>query len=105
MITAPSSQGARFDRRGADALLPNKALRFSGQNDARLKLKTAWAWSKSHAHAEDPRMIIHRGQRNQYGVIGYDRDLIGDAEVKLHTVVDLKTAKHNARAHKELVSA
>lgn len=49
-------------------------------------------------------MIIHRGQRIQYVVIGYDRDLIGDAEVKLHTVVDLKTAKHNARAHKELVS-
>src|SRR5580700_5794125 len=60
--------------------------------------------SKSHAHAEDPRMIIHRGQRIQYVVIGYDRDLIGDAEVKLHTVVDLEAAKHNARAHKELVS-
>src|SRR5580700_3041120 len=61
--------------------------------------------SKRHAHAEDPRMIIQRCQRIRYVVIGYHRDLIGDAEVKLHTVVDLKTAKHNARAQKELVSA
>src|ERR1700736_590915 len=61
--------------------------------------------SKRHAHAEDPRMIIHGRQWIRYVVIGYHRDLIGDAEVKLHTVVDLKTAKHNARAQKELVSA
>ncbi len=50
-------------------------------------------------------MIIHRCQRIRYVVTGYDRDLVGDAEVKLQTVVDLKTAKHNTRAHKELVSA
>ena len=49
-------------------------------------------------------MIVHRCQRIRYVVIWYHRDLIGNAEVKLHTVVDLKTAKHNARAHKELVS-
>ena len=60
--------------------------------------------SKLHAHAEDPRMIVHGRQRSRYGMIWYNRDLIGDAEVELHTVVDLKTAKHNARAHKELVS-
>ena len=50
-------------------------------------------------------MIIDRRQRSRYGINWYDRELIGDAEVELHTVVDLKTAKHNARAHKELVSA
>ena len=60
--------------------------------------------SKSHAHAENPCMIIHRRQRIRYMVIRYDCDLIGDAEVKLYTVVDLKTAKHDARAHKKLVS-
>jgi hypothetical protein len=49
-------------------------------------------------------MIIKRRQWTRYGMLRYDRDLIGDAEVKLHTVVDLETAKHNARAHKELVS-
>ena len=49
-------------------------------------------------------MIIHRRQRIRYVVVRYDRDLIGDAEVKLHTVVDLKTAKHDAWAHKKLVS-
>ena len=43
-------------------------------------------------------MIVHGRQRNRYGMIWYNRDLIGDAEVELHTVVDLKTAKHNARA-------
>jgi hypothetical protein len=49
--------------------------------------------SKSHAHAEDPRMIIHRCQRIRYVVIGYQRDLTGDAEVNFHTVVDLKTER------------
>ena len=50
-------------------------------------------------------MIIQRRQRIRYGMIGDDRDLIGDAEVELHTIVDLEAAKHNARADKELVSA
>jgi hypothetical protein len=49
-------------------------------------------------------MIIKKRQRTRYGMLRYHRDLIGDAEVKLHTVVDLETAKHNTRAHKELVS-
>ena len=49
-------------------------------------------------------MIIRRRQRIRYMMVGHDSSLIGDAEVKLHTVIDLKTAKHNTRANKELVS-
>ena len=37
-------------------------------------------------------------------VIRYDGDLISDAEIKLHLLIDLKTAKHNSGADKELVS-
>jgi hypothetical protein len=38
-------------------------------------------------------------------MIGHDRVLISDAEVELHPIVDLKTAKHDTHARKELVSA
>ena len=39
-------------------------------------------------------------------MIGDDRDLIGDAEVKLYKVfIEIKPAKHNTRAQKKLVSA
>ncbi|TPV99188.1 MAG: hypothetical protein USCAAHI_01377 [Beijerinckiaceae bacterium] len=49
-------------------------------------------------------MIIQRCQRIRYGMSWYDCDLISNAEVKLHTLVDLKTAKHNTGADKKLVS-
>ena len=49
-------------------------------------------------------MIIKGRQGIRYVMFWDDCGLIGDAEVKLHAVIDLKTAKHDARADKELVS-
>jgi len=49
-------------------------------------------------------MIIKRCQRTRYAMIGHDRVLISDAEVELYPILDLKTAKHDTHARKELVS-
>src|ERR1700730_2338242 len=39
-------------------------------------------------------------------MIGHDGDLIGDVEVKLHKIIiEIKPAKHDSGADKELVSA
>ena len=48
-------------------------------------------------------MVIKRRQWIGYVMFWNDCGLIGDAKVKLHAVIDLKTAKHDARADKELV--
>lgn len=48
-------------------------------------------------------MIIKRCQRTRYAMIGHDRVLISDAEVELYPILDLKTAKHDTHARKELV--
>ena len=51
-------------------------------------------------------MIKQRRQRIRYVMIGHDGDLIGDAEVKLHKIIiEIKPAKHDTGADKELVSA
>ena len=49
-------------------------------------------------------MIVLGCQRARYVMIRHDRILIGDAEAKLHPVVDLKPAKHDTWADQELVS-
>jgi hypothetical protein len=49
-------------------------------------------------------MIKHWRQRFRDVIIGHDGDLIANAKVKLHTVGEVKTAEHNTRANKELVS-
>src|ERR1700730_5685283 len=97
-VFSPSSSTDSFVVE-AVTVKPSRAIRRRGQ-----KHRLSWHFrSKSHAHAENPRMIIKRRQRTGYAMVWHDRVLISDAEVELHTVVDLKTAKHDTHARKELV--